>query len=152
MAGQGEVTRTIAEKLTLNGWTVLFVCIPNTAHVNVFPIRSLAGGSRQRYPDILAYKGEVTRLIEVEMKLNEYVYDDIQERFFDFVGALKNFEYWQTWKLHIESQVNNVLPINFFPQCELIICGKINKTNKWLSEKLEKEHSIKVSEFKNFIA
>ena len=89
MSGQGSTTLEIGDRLRKNGWNIVFLCIPNTAHLKVIPIPTQRGGSKQRYPDIVAYRDGVTRFIEVEMNLNQSVANDLIERFSDFIFSYK---------------------------------------------------------------
>ncbi|TON15434.1 hypothetical protein CGH61_24080, partial [Vibrio parahaemolyticus] len=65
MAKQGNVTKEYASFLSRNGWTVVYVCIPNTVHIGVVPIPTINGASKQRYPDIVAIKDEQLLIVEV---------------------------------------------------------------------------------------
>lgn len=144
MAGQGAVTRAVADLLRQNAWQVVFTCIPNTPHLNVVPIPTAHGVSKQRYPDILAYRGAVTKLVEVEITLNDFVAHDIETRFGEMVGALNNPEVWKLWREKIRNDTGHTLPDIFTPQCDLVICKKLKTADSPLVEALSRA-SINVS-------
>ncbi len=89
MAGQGATIGLIAEALESNGWTVVFVCVPNTPHIGVVPIPIEGGSSNQRYPDVLSFRDGVLRLTEVEITLSEDVVEKTILRFDEQITALK---------------------------------------------------------------
>ncbi|MCI0565157.1 MAG: hypothetical protein MN733_42365, partial [Nitrososphaera sp.] len=107
--------------LNTNGWTIVYVCVPNTPHVNVVPI-PIASGSKQRYPDIVAFRGQITKLVEVEMKLNSNVAENIQIRFDEAVAALSDQHAWENWRQHIHRVTGLLLPHRFVPECDLVLC------------------------------
>jgi hypothetical protein len=151
VAGQGSITIEIGKKLREDGWDIAFLCIPNTVHLNVIPIPTLRGGSKQRYPDIVAFKNGITRFIEVEMKLNHDIYEDIVERFSDFISSLSKDELWNIWRLHVQEQLRIKTPEVFIPQCDLVICGKIGRNSLSLVEALLNKHNITVSTIDTFV-
>lgn len=135
MSGQGKVTRALASRLEQQGWHVVYTCIPNTPHVKVTPIPVLNG--EQRYPDIVAYRGDVTRFIEVEIALSNAVADNIARRFDDYVSALREAEAWSTWKSHVLATTGHVLPDEFHPRLELAVCRRIGNGMEDVIERLE---------------
>ena len=151
MAGQGDTIRRIARVLTESGWDVVFVCVPNTPHVAVVPIPVKNGSAKQRYPDIAAYRGDITRLLEVEMSLTEGVANDIQERFTEFIGALRDPQCWCTWREHVKSQTRHVLPKNFVPRCDLVVCRNLKPDQQRYVEILRRVN-IRVSNASSFEA
>lgn len=144
MAGQGAITRAVADLLRQNAWQVVFTCIPNTPHLNVVPIPTAQGVSKQRYPDILAYRDTITKLVEVEITLNEFVAQDIETRFGEMVRALKTPEVWKLWREKIRNDTGHDLPDVFIPQCDLVLCRKLKFTDAPLIEALRRA-SISVS-------
>ncbi len=136
MAGQGAITRAIADLLKGGGWQVVFTCIPNTPHLKVVPIPTAHGVSKQRYPDILAYRDAITRLVEVEITLNDFVAQDIETRFREMVEALRNPGTWGTWREKIRNDTGHTLPEIFVPQCELVLCRKLRAAHAPIIEAL----------------
>jgi hypothetical protein len=123
VAGQGSTIKAVARELESSGWSVVYVCIPNTPHVGVVPITIKDGSAEQRYPDIVAYRDQITKIVEVEMGLTENVLYDIQTRFQEMVEALEDLEAWDTWRQHIHKVTGHSLPIGFEPECELVVCA-----------------------------
>ena len=142
MYGQGKTTKQIVRLLEENEWNVLFYCIPNTPHFNVIPITTKSGSSKQRYPDIVAFKGDYTRFIEVEITLNEKVADDILERFSEFISSLKSNEYWRIWRNHVLNRTGKSLPPIFNPICDLVICHELSDISDNTIERLHKSGII----------
>jgi hypothetical protein len=97
MAKQGKVTKEYAGFLSRSGWTIVYVCIPNTVHIGVVPIPTLNGVSEQRYPDIVAIKDDVLLIVEVEISLNANVYEDISLRFSEMKTSLSNDDILLNW-------------------------------------------------------
>jgi hypothetical protein len=126
MAGQGSTTKRIASLLSGSGWTVIYTCIPNTSHDGVIPIPTPYGTSHQRYPDIVACKDNITRLVEVEMRLDEAVAAGIYTRFGEMVLALQDGNAWVRWRNHVHNATGHWLPEIFTPRCDLVICGSLN--------------------------
>jgi hypothetical protein len=124
MAGQAVATNAVAEALTEAGWRVVFVCVPNAVHHGVVPISTPGGSARQRYPDVLAVDGMVTRLIEVENVLTEAVADDIALRLGEQTLALEDSGYWEIWRRHVEATHGIAMPATFAPIPELVIGGE----------------------------
>lgn len=125
MAGQSSIIRQTREALQRAGWIVAYVCIPNTAHVGVVPIPTPEGVSRQRYPDIVCMKGEITRLVEVEMRLNENVARDILLRFTEMNAALRRPERWELWRTQVARECGVKMPERFVPRFDLILCSAV---------------------------
>lgn len=132
MATQGFITKSISKQLTQDNWHVVYTCIPNTPHINVVPIRTSSISSSQRYPDIVAYKGDQTLFVEVEIKLNSNVKDQMIERFQDYIDALKEKENWDIWRNQLNTLTNYNLPSKFNPIALLIICNNISDDNATL--------------------
>lgn len=124
MAGQAVATNAVAKALTEAGWRVVFVCVPNAVHHGVIPISTPGGSARQRYPDVLAVDGEVTRLIEVENALTASVADDIALRLAEQTVALEAPAYWEIWRRHVEATHGITMPASFAPLRELVIGGE----------------------------
>ncbi len=122
MAGQGSITRAVAKTLSSCGWTILYTCIPNTAHANVIPIPVATGSCKQRYPDVFAFNDRFTKLVEVEITLNAQVAADLLTRFGEYVSALRHPLAWGTFRSHAQTTVGMTLPQKFEPQCDLVIC------------------------------
>lgn len=137
MAGQGKITKQIALSLISDKWNVVYTCIPNTPHINVVPIPIEDGASKQRYPDIVAYKGNLIKFIEVEVKLTESVSKDILLRFNEYTTALNDPIKWSLWKSHIFSQTGHKLPYIFLCEKDLIICETIRLKSKPFKDLLE---------------
>ncbi len=137
--GQGQAIRAAAARLKDAEWMIVFVCVPNTAHVNVVPIPTKSGASKQRYPDVVAYKGTVTRFIEVEMVLNEHVAKNIVERFSDITDSLSPLTSWKTWRDHVLHQTGHNLPHEFNPKYDLVICGPMSRDVQALTHSLSIE-------------
>jgi hypothetical protein len=107
--------------LTDAGWTVLYSCVPGTAHVGVVPIPTRTAHSQQRYPDVLATLGETTLLVEIEPRLNPAVANEMANRFQDHVEALSNPATWSSWRLQVQRVTGSTLPDVFIPRCELVV-------------------------------
>lgn len=140
MANQGATTKEIARTLQEVGWQVVYTCIPNTPHVNVVPISTPSGSSNQRYPDIVAFRQDDTKLIEVEIRLNRQVTNDLVIRFKDMIDALKDDSAWQLWRHHIYKTTGYHLPKRFRPHCDLVICQPIPTSTRWLAEELKSQN------------
>jgi hypothetical protein len=122
MAGQGSTIRGYAAQLRDADWTVVYTCIPNTPHVGVVAI-SIAGSSKQHYPDILAFKEDVTKIVEVEMQLTAAVAEKIRQRFEEIRGAFHAPGRWSTFRQHVKETTGIGLPKAFSSDCELVVCG-----------------------------
>jgi len=120
MAGQGTAIREIAEWLRSNDWTVLFVCVPNTPHVGVIPIPT-DGLAKQRYTDVVAVKGSILKLIEVEIALNEKVAEDIAARLSEQRLALRRPNTWREWSSRVAASTGARLPTSPTIECELVV-------------------------------
>jgi len=128
MPGQGSTTKLIAEKIESDNWIVVYKCIPNTPHLSVIPIPIKLGSSKQRYPDILAVKGSILRLIEVEISFTAAVTENIITRFSEMKQSLADKGLYGQWKAAVKSRTGITLPSDFTVYCELVICkGSINK-------------------------
>lgn len=138
MAGQGAITRAMADLLSGGGWHVVFKCIPNTPHLNVVPIPTAHGVSKQRYPDILAYRDATTKLLEVEITLNAFVAQDIETRFREMVEALSEPHAWRLWRDKIRRDTGHTLPEIFIPQCDLVLCKKLTAAHAPFVEALKR--------------
>lgn len=136
MSGQGSVTNEVAAALRRAGWRVAFACIPNAVHHGVVPISTPGGSARQRYPDVLSVGQEVTRLIEVEMRLTTPVADDIALRLEEQVIALSDPDYWEIWRRHVEEIHELPMPSTFSPLQELVICGPDSSPDAALIQRL----------------
>jgi hypothetical protein len=136
MAGQGATTKAASIALTEAGWTVAYVCLPNTPHIGVVPIPTSHGVSRQRYPDILAFKGDTIRLVEVEQFLSDAVVEDISLRFREMRTSLSDHIVYKSWKDHIERSFNYALPDKPHILCDLLLCRAIPKSAQPLESKL----------------
>lgn len=115
------MTLRIKSQLLAAGWHVVYACVPNTAHLGVIPIPSSGPRSRQRYPDIVAVRGGVTRLIEIEPRLTRAVLSDIAGRFDDHVDALTTSSVWTTWCESIDKRNAFLMPEVFRPQLDLVV-------------------------------
>ncbi len=122
MAGQGSTIRGYAVQLRDADWTVVYTCIPNTPHVGVVAI-PIAGSSKQHYPDILAFKGDVTKIVEVETQLTAAVAEKIRQRFEEIRGVLHAPGRWSTFRQHVKETTGVSLPETFSSDCELVVCG-----------------------------
>lgn len=109
MGTQGGTIAAIACALETARWQIVFKCVPNRAHVGVVPI-PVTGGAKQRYPDIVASRGQVLRLIEVEPVLSEVVANDIVERFTQQREALAIPALWELWRERIRTIAGIALP------------------------------------------
>lgn len=121
MTGQGSTICDYASWLKESDWTVVYTCVPNTPHVGVVAI-PIAGSRHQQYPDILAFKGGVTRIVEVEVQLTAAVAEKIRERFEEIRKVLCIPEEWNTFRCHVQETIGINLPEKFNPDCELVIC------------------------------
>lgn len=149
MATQGKITNEIADKLIAEGWKVVYKCIPNTPHIGVVPIPTSSGSSSQRYPDIVAYKDDEVRFVEVEIKLNAQVAKQLIERFDDYTGYLSKENNWALWKQQVFQYTGHMLPNGFCPVCDLVICSPVS-TQEALLELL-RNHKIRCQYYKEYI-
>jgi len=129
LAGQGTTINSIADTLESNGWNVIFVCVPNTPHIGVVPIPIEGGSSNQRYPDVLAVKGDVLRLTEVEVKISDDVVNKTIERFAEQQTSLRDVQTWQSWSARIQSLTGIELPAACQLYCELVVCNDLRPNN-----------------------
>ena len=136
MAGQGSVINAVARALSAAEWVVVFTCTPNTAHHNVVPIPTVSGGAKQRYPDILAVRQGITRLVEVELTLNERVLQEIIERFEDDLAAFAETIAWNRWRDHVGASTGIKLPAAFVPDFQLVICRGLSARDQDLIRRL----------------
>ena len=143
MAKQGDVTRKYANSLTLDGWSVAYVCIPNTAHIGVVPIPTAHGSSKQRYPDIVALKGNRLLIVEVEISLNEYVYEDITLRFSEMNYSLSNEDLFLNWRWLVSHNCGTDIPLDVNIENQLIIIKPL-KTDSFQYKELLENNNIKV--------
>ena len=120
MAGQGATIREVAACLREAGWTILFVCVPNTPHVGVIPIPT-SGIARQRYTDIVAVRGSTIRLVEVEISLNERVAEDIAARLSEQRSALQRPATWLEWSSRVRASTGAALPTTPEFECSLVV-------------------------------
>jgi len=149
MAGQGATTRAVAKVLSDKDWNVVYKCVPNTPHTGVVPIPTPNGTSNQRYPDILAYRNLITKLVEIEITLNEATSLDIIKRFREMVDALRDTRAWSSWRSKIQTDTGHTLPDLFVPQCELVLCNRVTGANRLYIEDL-KQNSIAVYEINSY--
>lgn len=119
---QGDAIRSAMAKLEQEGWETVFYSMPNTAHVNVVPIPTPLGSSRQRYPDIVATNGELTLFVEVEPKFSAHVVAEIATRFHDANQALSVPAKWSAWRAAIRGRTGKLLPEFFKPEFHLLVC------------------------------
>ena len=126
MSGQGATTVSVREALLEHGWQVFFTCLPNAAHVNVVPIPVRGGSSRQRYPDILASRNEITLLVEVEVSLTEAVVENAILRFGEQLSALSDPRTWTMYKAKIGGICGFELPAQFLGIAALVTCKPIS--------------------------
>ncbi len=135
MAGQGPTTKAYAQELTKAGWTVIYTCLPNAPHVGVVAI-PIGASCKQHYPDILAYREQLTKIVEVEIQLSKEVALKISERFLEINEALNRQQAWQTLSDHIRETTHFSLPRIFVPDCELVICKNLKPSHSALIEEL----------------
>lgn len=114
--------RLAAEVLKLDGWTIVYICIPNSPHINVVPIPTRTNHSKQRYPDVVAVRGEVTKLIEVEPRLTLSVAKNIALRFRESGDALSDTKLWNSWVSQVQSLTKISMPKSFESSFDLILC------------------------------
>jgi hypothetical protein len=122
--GQGDTIRAVAAQLKSEGWSVHFVCVPNTPHVGVIPIPCNGASAKQRYPDVLASNDRTTKFVEVEPGLNENSATDLETRFSEMLAALNDPPTWQLWRDHVVATSKKPMPQTFLPECDLVICTK----------------------------
>ncbi len=151
MAGQGVTISAIANALEDSGWTVVFVCVPNTPHIGVVPIPIEGGSSNQRYPDVLSFKDGVLRLTEVEITLSEDVVQKTIVRFDEQVRALKTNTIWLSWSDRVLSLTGHHLPLMCTIVPELVICKNIRPSQANLIDRLASA-GISVSDYSHFSA
>jgi hypothetical protein len=109
--------------MAADGWTIIYKCIPNTPHTRVVPVQ-IAGSCKQHYPDVLAVKGDRTRIVEVEVQLSTDVGAKIIERFAEIRQALTRPAAWASFRAHVADTTGRPLPTHFKPEWELVICKK----------------------------
>jgi hypothetical protein len=148
MAGQGAITQAYAANLEKQGWQIVYTCIPNTPHVSVIAI-PIGGSSKQCYPDILAFADNITKLVEVEIRLTQVIAAKITAKFAEILSALSPG--WKTFRGHVKL-VNGVsLPESFCPSCELIICGSGKSSHQELVGELNMA-GISVKFWQDFVS
>lgn len=125
MAGQGSTISRIASLLRVGQWEVVFVCIPNTPHIGVVPIPTNGAATAQRYPDILAVKGDCLKLIEVEMVFSADVGKKAVERFSEQRDALASQALYHEWKARVLELTGVSLPSNPRIICELVLLAAV---------------------------
>ncbi|WP_419210338.1 hypothetical protein ABRP32_01085 [Providencia manganoxydans] len=140
MAGQGKTTRLYASLLRDEGWEVIYTCIPNCPHVRVIPIPTSHGVSKQRYPDILALKGNRILLVEVEISLTNSVAKDISLRFYEMQKSLKNTRIYQAWSRAIEISSNIIMPVAPDIEMRLKLVNGLNVESSPLLEILNEQN------------
>jgi hypothetical protein len=148
MAGQGSTTNDAVRELNQNGWTVVFACVPNTPHLNVVPIPTAGTSSKQRYPDILAFRDHTIRLVEVEIKLSYDVAIDILTRFQEMASALASPDIFSSWRMKLFGDTGYLLPEDFHAEYELIVCTPLRPSAQQLIDTL-RDASINVREAKS---
>lgn len=126
MASQGAVTQAVVAALTAAGWSVLYRCLPNTAHIGVVPIPTPTGAGNQRYPDVVALRDGVLRLIEVEHRLSEDVGNDISLRFAEMRTSLADKEVWIPWRRRISDSSGVAVPKVCRVEAELVVIAPIS--------------------------
>lgn len=139
MAGQGSTTIAYAASLRKEGWRVVYTCIPNTPHVGVVAI-SIGASCKQHYPDILAFKGEITKIVEVEVQLTAGVAHKIRERFKEIGKAFQELNGWNNFRQHVQETTGIQLPELFVPVYELLICTNGRKSSEALVNQLSSEN------------
>ncbi|HCG5907771.1 TPA: hypothetical protein N2898_003778 [Vibrio parahaemolyticus] len=145
MAKQGNVTKEYASFLSRNGWTVVYVCIPNTVHIGVVPIPTINGASKQRYPDIVAIKDEQLLIVEVEVSLNINVYEDISLRFFEMRASLSNAALFLSWIRMIKHTTGLDIPEFISIESQLVVINPISDKNIEYKTQLELEDILVVT-------
>jgi hypothetical protein len=138
MSGQSKIIKSYARYLVSKGWVIAFMCIPNTVHFGVVPIPIIQGSSKQRYPDIVAFKDNQLLITEVEMALNDSVFEDICLRFFEMEQSLNNKNNFDSWIQKVDNIVNFKVPLVNSIVKELVVVKatdiKMDFYNKKLSE------------------
>lgn len=125
MAGQAVTTQAVARALEKHGWTVVYTCLPGRPHVDVVPVHIVKGSAKQRYPDVLAFRDDVIKFLEVEQRLSDRVIEDISLRFCEIIETLSEPTAWTTWREQVRNVTGHILPPLFRPECELVICTRI---------------------------
>ena len=125
MAKQGKVTKDYANLLSHDGWNIAYVCIPNTAHIGVVPIPTPHGTGKQRYPDIVAFKDKRLLIVEVEILLNEYVYEDISLRFSEMNYSLNDKSVFSSWSGLVSNYLGIDIPKDINIENQLLIIKPI---------------------------
>ena len=139
MAGQGKTTREYAAQLSKEGWSILYVCIPNTPHVKVVPIPTSHGVSKQRYPDIAAVRNDRLLLTEVEMNLTEAVVQDIVLRFDEMQQSLMSPELYSLWSKKVEMVSKHKMPPVPMIETRLKIVNGIDQRSIDLAHQLQSQ-------------
>jgi hypothetical protein len=125
MKSQGEAIRHVIQELGTAGWTVVFYSMPNTAHSGVVPIPTVLPGARQRYPDVVATKGGLLLLAEIEPRLTSQVELEIQSRFLDHDAALQDQAIWHSWRSRVAAVTGLPMPDYFVPRHQLVVCQRV---------------------------
>lgn len=148
MAGQGKTTRQYAKSLKEEGWEIVYTCIPNTVHLGVIPIQTIDGASKQRYPDIVAYRENSLLLVEVEISINLNVYEDIKLRFKEMTETLSHEDKFLEWR----EKIQEVHGIHIQSDSEilrrLVLLKSPNKIN---SKHIDKLENLNINVFVNDI-
>lgn len=139
MAGQGKTTREYAAQLSSDGWSILYICIPNTPHVKVVPIPTSHGVSKQRYPDIAAVSNDLILLAEVEMNLTEAVAEDIILRFGEMRQSLMNPELYSLWSKKVATVSSHKMPPKPTIETRLKIVNGVDKRSIGLAHQLQSQ-------------
>jgi len=142
MAGQGKTTREYAAQLSNDGWSILYICIPNTPHVKVVPIPTSHGVSKQRYPDIAAVSNDHLLLAEVEMNLNGAVAQDIILRFVEMRQSLMNLELYSMWSKKVETVSKHKMPPIPVIETRLKIVNGVDQRSIDLAHQLQSQGII----------
>ncbi len=139
MAGQGKTTREYAAQLSNDGWSILYVCIPNTPHVKVVPIPTSHGVSKQRYPDIAAVRNDHLLLAEVEMSLTDAVVRDIVLRFDEMRQSLISPELYNLWSKKVELVSKHKMPSTPIIETRLKIVNGVDQKSIDLAHQLQSQ-------------
>lgn len=150
MPDQGQTILGVKRALSReDGWTVAYVCVPNTPHIGVVPITTPEGSSEQRYPDVVATNELVIRLIEVEIKLTREVGTDILTRFKEMTTALQSSQMWKSWRRHVQEECGLSMPDTPRLSKELVLCTDTPPIDNSVAERLRSQ-KISVTARENF--
>lgn len=137
MATQGTFTRNLAISLSADQWVIAYTCIPNTPHLKAVPIPIIKGSSKQRYPDIVAIRGNNLLLVEVELTLTDNIAQDIMTRFLEMRTALGNTDIWKSWRQHVNDTCGVSIPQVVVLKCVLYICSSLSEKHRYNLELLK---------------